>query len=596
MERKKKKLRWKDQPLATKVLCQVAMVAVILFSTNLLMYFQVNRTMHTLDTVYASNVNITELADSLDNVQTSMYNYLTVKTSNSLEDYYLSEDVYNKLFENLNDQVTENPVKLLERNIRRMSETYLEETAETVGAKRGRNVEKYKTSYEECLKMYRYLNSYIADLNGQQFKNNSASYQTLQQSIWFLEAVSSIMLILTMGVCILVLYYMVKNVSAPLRALAATAKLVGQANFNVKMPPTDAQDEVGVLTRAFNTMVASLEEYVKLTKENMEKEQKMVERELLMETHLKEAQLRYLQSQINPHSIILALVIGAWQAFWIAYVRIPPFIVTLAGMLMFRGLSNVVLNGKTLPIKSEMFVKLFGGGANCYIPDFLGGSEGMNRVALAVGILASLIYVLVTIRGYMNRKKNGYETGSAAAMYAKMAIIVVVIMAVCIKLAQYKGIPTSLVWVLLVVLVYGYITSKTTVGRHFYAVGGNEKATKLSGINTNRVYFIAYTNMGFLAGLAGLLTVARMTSAQPTYGQNYEMDAIGSCFIGGASAYGGTGTVPGVIVGAVLMGIINQGMSIMGTDQNMQKVVKGLVLLAAVIFDDVSKRKSFIAK
>ena len=299
-------------------------------------------------------------------------------------------------------------------------------------------------------------------------------------------------------------------------------------------------------------------------------------------------------------AIILALVIGAligaWQAFWIAYVRIPPFIVTLAGMLMFRGLSNVVLAGKTLPIKSETFVKMFGGGANCYIPDFLGGGEGLNRVALAVGILVSLVYAVATMRGYLNRKKNGYETGSAAGIYGKMIVVIVVVMAVCVKLAQYKGIPTSLIWVLLVVLVYGYITSKTTVGRHFYAVGGNEKATKLSGINTNRVYFIAYTNMGFLAGLAGLLTVARMTSAQPTYGQNYEMDAIGSCFIGGASAYGGTGTVPGVIIGAVLMGIINQGMSIMGTDQNMQKVVKGLVLLAAVIFDVVSKRKSFIAK
>ena len=177
-------------------------------------------------------------------------------------------------------------------------------------------------------------------------------------------------------------------------------------------------------------------------------------------------------------------------------------------------------------------------------------------------------------------------------MYAKMLVICAVILFVTMKLAQHKGIPTSLVWVLIVVLVYGYITSKTTVGRYFYAVGGNEKATKLSGINTDMVYFIAYTNMGFLAALAGMLTIARLTSAQPTYGQNYEMDAIGSCFIGGASAYGGVGTVPGVIVGAVLMGIINQGMSIMGTDQNMQKVVKGLVLLAAVIFDVVSKKKS----
>ena len=213
-------------------------------------------------------------------------------------------------------------------------------------------------------------------------------------------------------------------------------------------------------------------------------------------------------------------------------------------------------------------------------------------MAMAVGIIACVIYIAITVRGHMNRVKKGYETGNVAAMYAKVAVLCAVIMFVCWKLAQHKGIPTSLVWVLLVVLVYGYITSKTTIGRYFYAVGGNEKATKLSGINTDMVYFFAYTNMGFLAALAGMLTIARMTSAQPTYGQNYEMDAISSCFIGGASAYGGVGTVPGVIVGAVLMGIINQGMSIMGTDQNMQKVVKGLVLLAAVIFDVVSKKKN----
>ena len=290
--------------------------------------------------------------------------------------------------------------------------------------------------------------------------------------------------------------------------------------------------------------------------------------------------------------LLLGAVIGAWQAVWIAYVHVPPFITTLSGMFVFRGLSNVVLGGQTLPIKNQAFVVLFGGGANCYVPDILGGGEGMNRLAMVVGIVACVIFVVVTMKSYLNRKKKGYETGNVAAMYIKMILICAVILFVTYKLAIYKGIPTSLVWVLIVVLIYGYITSKTTVGRYFYAVGGNEKATKLSGINTERVYFLAYTNMGLLSALAGMLTIARLTSAQPTYGQNYEMDAIGSCFIGGASAYGGTGTVPGVIIGATLMGIINQGMSIMGTDQNMQKVVKGLVLLAAVIFDVVSKKRS----
>ncbi|MDD6616381.1 MAG: sugar ABC transporter permease, partial [Lachnospiraceae bacterium] len=204
--------------------------------------------------------------------------------------------------------------------------------------------------------------------------------------------------------------------------------------------------------------------------------------------------------------LILGALIGAWQAFWIAFVHVPPFITTLSGMLVFRGLSNVVLGGQTLPIKSESFTKLFGGGANCYVPDFLGGGEGLNRVALAVGIIACVLYIALTVRGHMNRVKKGYETGNVGIMYVKMVVICVVVMAVAIKLAQYKGIPTSLVWVLIVVLIYGYITSKTTIGRYFYAVGGNEKATRLSGINTEMVYFIAYTNMGFLAALAGMLT------------------------------------------------------------------------------------------
>ena len=288
--------------------------------------------------------------------------------------------------------------------------------------------------------------------------------------------------------------------------------------------------------------------------------------------------------------ILVGTAIGAFQGFWIAYVRIPPFIVTLAGMLAFRGLSNVVLDGMTVSIKDqESFVNLFGGGANCYIPDFFGG-EGLNITCIAVGIVAAVIYVLLQFKNRIDKTKKGYEVENFAGMLIKTVLIAAVIVVFSYKLAQHKGIPTVLIWVMIVVLIYGYITSNTTTGRYFYAVGGNEKATKLSGINTNNVYFLAYLNMGFLSALAGMVTIARMTSAQPTYSQNYEMDAIGSCFIGGASAYGGTGSVPGVFVGAVLMGVFISGMSLMGVDQNMQKVVKGAVLLAAVLFDVVSKR------
>jgi putative multiple sugar transport system permease protein len=286
----------------------------------------------------------------------------------------------------------------------------------------------------------------------------------------------------------------------------------------------------------------------------------------------------------------IGILIGAFQAFWIAYVRIPPFIVTLAGMLIFRGLSNVVLQGLTISIKDyTTFVNAFGGGANCYIPDLF-KNEGFNITCMLVGAIATAIFVALQFKSRISKIKKHYEVEKATFFWAKTVIISLVILAFSFRLSQHKGIPTVLIWVMLVVLVYGFITSNTKTGRYFYAVGGNEKATKLSGISTNKVYFLAYTNMGLLSALAGMVTIARLTSAQPTYGQNYEMDAIGSCFIGGASAYGGIGTVPGVIVGAVLMGIINLGMSLMSVDANWQKVVKGLVLLAAVIFDVVSKR------
>ena len=288
--------------------------------------------------------------------------------------------------------------------------------------------------------------------------------------------------------------------------------------------------------------------------------------------------------------LVIGLIIGGLQAFCIAYVHVPPFITTLAGQLIFRGLSNVILNGRTQTVNVQAFKNIFGGGATCYVPDLLGGGEGLNLLCVVVGVLACAAYLFVTFRSRMNRAKKGYSLEPIVPVVVRSVAIVAVVMFVMVKMAQYKGIPSALIWVVLVVAVYAYITSKTKMGRYLYAVGGNEKATKLSGIDTRKVYFFAYTNMGFLAALAGIMTIARMASAQPTYGDSYEMDAISSCFIGGASAYGGVGTVPGVIIGAVLMGVINLGMSVMGIDQNFQKVVKGAVLLAAVIFDVVSKQ------
>ncbi len=281
------------------------------------------------------------------------------------------------------------------------------------------------------------------------------------------------------------------------------------------------------------------------------------------------------------------LAIGIWQGFWIAYRRIPPFIVTLAGMLMFRGLSNIVLDGFTIAPMPENYLALF----NMYIMDFFHG-DGLNITCLLFGIIVALIFVGITFRGRAAKIKKGYAVSSVSNDIIKCAVISLVIVAFAWRLAQYKGIPNIFLWIVVIVLIYGYITSKTTIGRHLYAIGGNEKAAELSGINTNKVYFLAYANMGLLAAVAAMVVIARLNSANPTAGDGYEMDAIGSCFIGGASAYGGSGTIPGVIIGATLMGVINLGMSIMGVDANWQKVVKGAVLLAAVIFDVESKKRA----
>ena len=211
---------------------------------------------------------------------------------------------------------------------------------------------------------------------------------------------------------------------------------------------------------------------------------------------------------------------------------------------------------------------------------------------LIVGVIIACYVIFSTMKSRANKAKKGYRQNTAASDYSRAAVIAVVILWYCYKLYQYKGISVMLVWVVAICMIYNFITSKTAFGRYFYAIGGNEKATQLSGIDTNKVYFIAYANMGLLAGLAGLLCAARVGSVNGSTGTSFEMDAIGSCFIGGASAYGGSGTVGGVVIGALLLGVINMGMSIMGIGDSWQYVVKGAVLLIAVVFDVISNRKS----
>ena len=291
--------------------------------------------------------------------------------------------------------------------------------------------------------------------------------------------------------------------------------------------------------------------------------------------------------------LVMGLLVGLWHGFWIAYVKVPPFIATLVGMLAFRGLANIIMGGFAIPVEDKTFLNL------CYVPDFLNfiaPDSGLNVTCMAAGIAIAVGYVIFT---FVNRSRliaKGYKVESLGAVIVKTVLIAAVVVWFSYKLAGYKGIPTALIWIALILGIFAYITTKTTLGRNLYAVGGNEKATRLSGIDTRKVMFSAYTLMGVLSGFAGIVNIARLQGSTPTYGVGYEMDAIAACFIGGASAYGGTGSIGGVIIGAALMGIINQGMSIADTPVNYQKVVKGIVLIVAVLFDVIMQMRRKGAK
>ena len=286
-----------------------------------------------------------------------------------------------------------------------------------------------------------------------------------------------------------------------------------------------------------------------------------------------------------PLCLLMGAVIGAWQGFWVAYVGIPAFIVTLSGLLMFRGLTQVVLGGQSLAPFPKAFQQISTG----YLPDIAGGQ--IHLLSMILGVVITGILILGQWRTRERRKKNLFEVESMAAFAFKAVFTAVVFLGATYIFASYQGYPIILIFLGVIVAAYGFLTNKTVAGRQIYATGGNKKAAELSGIKTKKITFWVFVNMGMMAALAGLVLAARLNAATPQAGTSMELDAMAAVYFGGASTSGGIGTVMGAIVGGLVMGVLNNGMSILGVGVDWQQAIKGLILLLAVVLDIYNKKK-----
>lgn len=285
--------------------------------------------------------------------------------------------------------------------------------------------------------------------------------------------------------------------------------------------------------------------------------------------------------------LLVGMVIGAAQGYWVAYYRIPSFIVTLAGMLVFKGFSLGLLDGRSIGPFPHEFQLLASG----FVPDLFGGGP-FNLFSMAIGVVTAAGLFWMAVRSRNQAQKYGNLDEPFAVFAVKHTVIAFAIIYLSWLMSAFRGLPDVLIVMALLISIYTFITTRTTLGRRIYALGGNENAAKLSGINTQRLTFLTFINMGMLSALAGLVFAARLNTATPKAGLGFELDVIAAVFIGGASMSGGIGTVVGAVVGAFIMGVMNNGMSILGIGIDWQQVIKGLVLLAAVIFDVYNKNKA----
>ncbi|MEO7123774.1 MAG: multiple monosaccharide ABC transporter permease [Lacisediminihabitans sp.] len=286
--------------------------------------------------------------------------------------------------------------------------------------------------------------------------------------------------------------------------------------------------------------------------------------------------------------LFLGALVGMFQGFWIAYFEIPSFIVTLAGMLLFRGLTQITLQNQQISPFPDSFRALGSG----FLPDLGGGTSPLEPLTVIIGIVAAVALVAQGIRQRLARKKYEVEDEPLAWFVLKLAFTVGLILFIAYLLAGYRGTPIVLVVLGVLTVVYSAVMANTVWGRHIYALGGNATAAALSGVKTKRVSFQLFINMGVLSALAGLVFTAQLNLANPKAGDGFELDAIAAVFVGGAAITGGIGTVAGAIIGGLIIGILNNGMSILGVGTEYQQLIKGLVLLAAVAFDVFNKRRA----
>ncbi len=285
------------------------------------------------------------------------------------------------------------------------------------------------------------------------------------------------------------------------------------------------------------------------------------------------------------------LLAGMSQGYLIAYIGIPSFVVTLAGMGIWRGVNNLILNGLTVGLPNEYTTIASGS-----IPDFIGGVKGVNMAAVLMGIIAAVVIVIFMFINRAQKQAKGYDVSSVRSTVIRAIVIAALVVLITYWLALADGIPIILVILVGLIGIYTFYTTMTIPGRHLYAMGGNRKAAELSGVNTKKMLFFAYSNMGVLAAVAGIVYAGRLGAASPLAGQGFELECIAACFVGGAGMYGGVGTIWGAIIGGFIMGLLNNGMSIMGMSTFWQDIVKGLVLLGAVAFDVYTKSRSVKSK